>query len=206
MHESQTSISVPISAPISAKEQCIISQTQAWIETVVIQHHFCPFASRVFDAQQIHYQVQQDSEPESCLQALMHECQRLDKQPQIETSLLVLAQGYLLFDDYLDLLALAEQLIEQQGYEGIYQLASFHPQYCFADAEESDAANYTNRSPYPMFHLLRESSVELALAGFADSADIGDKIAQRNIDYAREVGGAALEQALQRCTEYQSKS
>ena len=81
---------------------------------------------------------------------------------KINTSFLIFEHAFQQFDDYLDLVALAEKLLKQQGYEGIYQVASFHPRYRFANTKIDDAANYTNRSVYPMLHLLREDLVEQA--------------------------------------------
>ena len=99
------------------------------------------------------------------------------------------------FDHYLDYVELAESLLVDLGYEGVYQLATFHPDYCFADAEPEDAANYTNRSPYAMVHLLREASVEKAIAFYGDT----EQIPERNIAHLTELGSAAAEELLQRC-------
>jgi hypothetical protein len=92
----------------------------------------------------------------------MAETERLDKHNEIETSLLIFESSLQDFDNFLDVLDIADDLMIGQGYEGIYQLASFHPDYCFADSEVDDPANYTNRAPYPIFHLLRESCNELS--------------------------------------------
>ena len=85
--------------------------------------------------------------------------------------------------------------MEQLGYEGVYQLATFHPDYCFADADPDEAANYSNRSPHPMIHVLREASVERAIEFYGDTA----AIPERNITYLTEMGQDALEQQWQRC-------
>ncbi|MDH5711889.1 MAG: DUF1415 domain-containing protein, partial [Gammaproteobacteria bacterium] len=112
-----------------------------------------------------------------------------------ETTLLVFAEGFKDFGDYLDLVELAQDLLADQGYEGIYQIASFHPDYCFADAELDDAANYTNRSPYPMLHLIREASMEKALAHYPEP----EKIPERNVEYARELGLEEMQRQLEAC-------
>ena len=130
---------------------------------VVIGCNFCPFAAREFKLDRIHYQPEHSAKPELILQSFLDECKRLDENPGIETSLLILTGGYRDFDDYLDLVDLAEQLIEEEDYEGIYQVASFHPDYRFAGAAPDDPANFTNRSIYPMLHLLREESIENVL-------------------------------------------
>ena len=99
------------------------------------------------------------------------------------------------FDHYLDYVELAENLLFELGYEGVYQLATFHPDYCFADADPLDAANYSNRSPYAMVHLLREASVERAIAFYGDTA----AIPERNIAYLTALGSKTAEAQLQRC-------
>jgi hypothetical protein len=173
----------------------IIAQTREWVKTVVIGYQFCPFANKVFEAQTIHYQVVTDHQLEACLQALIVECQKLDNSNRIETTIIIYPQGYTDFEYFLELLALAEDLLVAQGYEGIYQLASFHPQYQFSDTDIDDPANYTNRSPYPMLHLLRETSLEQAIADYPDAHNIP----QRNIENARKLGIKQLVKALASC-------
>lgn len=176
-------------------EQQIIQATRCWVEKVVVGLNFCPFAKREVDAGRVYYGVQMDSAIEAVLTQVMLECQRLDQQPDIETSLLILPVGFEGFLDYLDLVALADDLMLQEGYEGVYQLASFHPDYCFEGEAESDPANYTNRSPYPMLHLIREASLETALAHHPDP----DSIPQTNIDLAREKGLSHMQALRQAC-------
>ncbi len=175
--------------------ELIIAQTQEWVKTVVIGHQLCPFANKVFEAQTIDYQVVNDHQLDACLQALIAQCQKLDHSNTIETTLIIYPQGYRDFEDFLECLALAEELLIAQGYEGIYQLASFHPHYQFANSDMHDPANYTNRSPYPMLHLLREASLELAIADYPDT----ENIPQRNIDHARKLGEKHMVDALASC-------
>lgn len=89
------------------------------------------------------------------------------------------------FDDFLDAVEIGDELMLAQGYEGVYQLASFHPDYCFEGSDEEDAANYTNRSPYPMLHLIREASIEKALAHYPKDPDL---IPETNVKLARKLG------------------
>lgn len=126
---------------------------------------------------------------------LMLECDRLDTDTDIETTLLIYPHAFSLFDDYLDFLELAETLMCEQGYEGIYQLASFHPDYCFEGSYINDPANYTNRSPYPMLHLIRETSLEQAINCYPDP----DNIPQRNIELTRSLGLTKLQNLLAAC-------
>lgn len=121
---------------------------------------------------------------ESSLETLVEEMHWLDRSTDVETTLLIFPHHFADFEDYLDLLDLAEALAEEQGYEGIYQIASFHPDYCFAGALPDDPANFTNRSPYPMLHLLREESVTRAVENFPDP----EGIPERNMAFARDKG------------------
>jgi len=173
----------------------IIEQTQCWLSNFIIKHNICPFAKREFDKDSIHYEVVISDKVENQLQELIYSCEQLDREENIETSLLILPNGLAVFDDYLDFLELANDLMHQQGYEGIYQLASFHPEYCFDGVEPDDASNYTNRSPYPMLHLIRESSLEKVLAHYPNP----ENIPARNIEYTRELGEKSLQLLLQGC-------
>nr|WP_298378256.1 DUF1415 domain-containing protein [uncultured Halomonas sp.] len=165
-----------------------LNQTRAWVERFVVAQDICPFARREMERDSIRYVATSARSFEATLLALIEECRRLDDDSSIETALLVLTDGVEDFDDYLDLLGLAEALLEDQSYEGVYQLASFHPDYCFHGVEENDPANYTNRSPHPMLHLLREESIERALASFAHP----ERIPERNVTLLREMGNERL--------------
>jgi hypothetical protein len=165
-------------------DQLIVEQTKKWITEVVIGCNFCPFASREFTRETIQYRVDRSVKLQPALEALMLECQRLDNEPGIETTLVILPEGFQKFNEYLDLVDLAEEIMQKSGYEGVYQLASFHPLYRFAGSKADDPANYTNRSVYPMLHLLREASIEKALSHYADPEQIPDN----NIRFAREKG------------------
>ena len=127
---------------------------------VVIGCNFCPFADNVVKQQTIFYKVEQDTEMDACLDSFAGEMKRLDSDAGIETIFLIFPSGFQKFDDYLDLLSLAEDRLKRNGYEGIYQVASFHPLYLFANSDENAPANYTNRSIYPMLQLLREESID----------------------------------------------
>jgi len=169
-------------------EASCIYQTRRWVEEVIVAHSFCPFARREVEHQRIRYAVSPTSQVAGALEALIDECILLDRDSNIETTLLIYPQGFEAFEDYLDFTALAEALLVEQGYEGIYQLATFHPAYCFADVPDDDPANYTNRSPCPVLHLLREASLEKAISEHPDP----EGIPERNVSYARELGLSAL--------------
>jgi len=173
----------------------IISQTKKWITDVVIGCNFCPFAAREVKRGRVHYQVEPATELSVCLESFLKECIRLDNEETIETTLLIFPNAFHSFDDYLDLVDLAEKLITKEGYEGIYQVASFHPLYRFLGTAADDAANYTNRSIYPMLHLLREESIEKALQRYPDP----EQIPERNILFAREKGAAYMKMLRDAC-------
>ncbi|MBC7848869.1 MAG: DUF1415 domain-containing protein [Chitinophagaceae bacterium] len=169
---------------MSGTEDQIIQQTKNWILQVVIGCNFCPFAAREFKLDTIRFRVEPSADNAACLHAFMEECKRLDEEDAIETTVVILPNAVPDFDDYLELLHMAEELLLEFDYEGVYQVASFHPLYIFAGATEDDASNYTNRSIYPMLHLLREDSVEKALEKYPDA----EEIPERNIRYANEKG------------------
>lgn len=175
--------------------ELIIEQTKKWITDVVIGCNFCPFAAKEIKQNTVHYEVEYSDNLNICLQSFLNECKRLDAQPAVETSILILPELVPGFEDYLDLLSSAEKLMKKNGYEGIYQVASFHPLYRFEGAPENDAANYTNRSVYPMLHLLREESIERALKKYTDPG----KIPERNVLFAREKGVAYMQMLRDAC-------
>src|SRR6266700_3747124 len=131
----------------------IIETTKKWISEVVVKCNFCPFAAGVIKQNTIHYQVEQGMALDICLEAFLKECLRLDNDKTIDTSFLIFPNAFQQFEDYLDLVFLAEKLLKKNKYEGIYQVASFHPLYRFAGTADDDASNYTNRSIYPMLHI-----------------------------------------------------
>ncbi len=169
---------------MSTDNTVVVEQTRHWLETIVVGLNFCPFAKRELRKDAVRFSVQESGGMQETLEQLMAECEFLDAHPETETTLLILANGFEDFLSYLDLTELAEDLLAEQGYEGVYQVASFHPDYCFADAEQDDAANFTNRSPYPMLHLLREASLDVAIDNYPDI----DSIPETNMQKARSLG------------------
>lgn len=174
----------------------IIADTQRWIAEVVIGCHFCPFAAREVERNSIYYQVVESNNKATCVATLLTECRRLDNDNNIETTILILPNAVPAFQSFLKLVSLSNKRLHQHNYEGIYQVASFHPAYRFSSAAANDAANYTNRSPYPMLQLLREESVTKALAHYAGSAA---SIFQHNIAFARMKGLAYMKALLELC-------
>ena len=156
---------------------------------MVIGCNFCPFAAREVKRDTIGYVVVERGDPKNGLEALATAFASLDEDEGIETMLIIFPDAFVSFDAYLQLVELSEKFLEKQGYEGIYQLATFHPLYLFAGAGKNDPANYTNRSPYPMLHLLREESLTAAIDRYPDTNTIPEK----NIEYAQQKGLAAME-------------
>ena len=175
--------------------ETIILQTKNWITQVVIGCNFCPFAAKEMKNGTVHYKVEFSTDLNIILQSLMRQCDLLDKDETVETSFLILPEAVQKFNDYLHLVSLAEKLLKKTKYEGIYQIASFHPQYTFAGSPTNDAANYTNRSVYPMLHLLREESIEKVLKRYPDP----EGIPERNINFARNKGEAYMKMLRDSC-------
>jgi len=172
-----------------------IAATRCWVEKTVVGHNFCPFARSPLEAGRVRFAVTDAGDDETALYHLIEECRRLDENPEIETTLLILTGAYHYFDDFLRLIELGNRLLSLQGYEGTYQLAHFHPDYRFADSDSDDPANYTNRSPHPTLHIIREASLERAIASHPDV----DAIPKRNVEHARALGTATFRAILLAC-------
>ncbi|MCU7837004.1 MAG: DUF1415 domain-containing protein [gamma proteobacterium symbiont of Taylorina sp.] len=181
--------------------QTIIKQTQCWLDNFIIALNICPFAKKERDKGSIRFFVDESVEVSQALENLILECERLDTDKEIETTLIILSQISQDFNDYLDFLEIANQLLMTQNYEGTYQLASFHPHYVLADGSEfsnnaeDDPANYTNRSPYPMLHIIREESLEKALENYPQP----ELIPERNIQLCRKMGIKRTHEFLAKC-------
>jgi uncharacterized protein len=164
----------------------VIAATREWLEKAVIGLNLCPFAKAVHAGNQIRYAVSDAQTPEALLADLGRELQTLAEadRADVETTLLIHPRVLVDFLDYNDFLDIADAAVEEFGLTGTIQVASFHPQYRFADTEPDAIENFSNRSPYPMLHLLREESVERAIAAFPDVA----RIPERNIETLRSIG------------------
>lgn len=173
----------------------IIAQTRQWIEQLVIGHNLCPFALQPYQKGLIRFSVTPASKPELLLAVLKAELHALQAIPadKVETTLLIHPEALNNFYAYNDFLDDAEELLYHEGLEGILQIASFHPQYQFSGTEVDDVENYTNRSPYPMLHLLREESLEKAIAQHPNV----DAIPERNIKVMHQLGVDTLKRILQ---------
>lgn len=172
----------------------IIAQTENWIVNVVIGCNFCPFAAKEVSRKSIHYEVLYDATMALSLLAVSAIFKQLDEDKKTETAFLILPDAFTEFSEYLLLTDKAEALLIKEHYSGVFQLASFHPSYLFAGSSEADASNYTNRSPYPMLHFLREASVTKAV----DSHPNIDSITEQNIAFANRKGLVYMQNLLKR--------
>ncbi len=162
----------------------VIQQTEKWIKSVVIALNFCPFAAKAVLKKSIRYIVLNDVDVKISLESLVNEFHFLDTNEEIETTFIIFETNFKDFKSYLQLVKKVEQTLVKANYDGIYQVASFHPDYCFAGEDENDPANFTNRSIYPMLHLLREDSLTKALALYPNP----ENIPEHNIALARQKG------------------
>lgn len=161
----------------SEKIQLIEQQVKQWLEDVVIGLNLCPFAAKPNRNKQIKIFVSEDDNENDLLETIYMQFKELDETPPetLETILVVAPYLFEEFDDYNQFLDLVEGLVVQLGKSGTYQIASFHPDYCFYGAEPDDAENLTNRSPYPVFHLIREESMAKVIKHYPNPEAIPDR-------------------------------
>ena len=173
---------------MTATQAVVRAATQAWLERAVIGLNLCPFAKAVHAKGQVHYWVSDAALPAELLEDLAAQLDELVAQDPArrDTTLLIVPNCLRDFLEFNEFLARAERLIRKKGLDGVIQLASFHPDYCFADAAPEDMANFSNRSPYPTLHLLRESSIEKAVHAFPDA----ESIYGSNVATLRKLGAA----------------
>ena len=177
------------------KHEDIIKPVRNWVETVVIGLNLCPFAKRELVRNRVRFSVTEALTEEQLLEDLQAELELLNNDETIETTLLIHPDVLQDFYDYNQFLNYVDDLLGQLELDGIYQVASFHPKYQFGGTEPDDVENYTNKSPYPMLHLIRESSLEQAIATYPDS----DKIPERNIELLETMGREKMSALLQAC-------
>jgi hypothetical protein len=177
----------------SSPEQ-VLAATRAWVDRMVIGLNLCPFARGVQNRQQVAYVLSTAQDEAALLADLGHEMDRLvaTDAAVLDTTLLIHPQVLADFLDFNDFLGAADDLLEQLGYDGILQVASFHPRFQFAGTQVEDVTNATNRSPYPTLHLLREDSVDRAVAAFPEAELIYEKN-KRTLVELGAAGFAALQ-------------
>ncbi|NQZ54747.1 MAG: DUF1415 domain-containing protein [Piscirickettsiaceae bacterium] len=166
------------------EQDIIIQSVRHWVETLVVDLNLCPFAKRELLNNRIRFSTTEVSTEQQLLQQLQTELALLTNDESIETTLLIHPNVLQNFYDYNEFLDVVEGLLIDLKLEGVFQIASFHPDYQFADTEPDDVENYTNRSPFPLLHIIREDSLEKAIANYPES----DKIPERNIALLRHLG------------------
>ena len=171
-----------------------IDETRRWLERAVIGLNLCPFAKAVHTKGQIRWVLSAATAAEPLLTELVAEMEHLAQADpaQLDTTLIVHPQVLQDFDDYNYFLGIADAALEQLGLEGTLQIASFHPHYRFAGTRANDVSNFTNRAPYPTLHLLREASVDRAVAAYPEA----EAIYERNIETLRRLGAKGWRQLL----------
>ena len=165
------------------------------MESVVIDLNLCPFAKRELVNNRVRFALTRATTEEALLQAQRAELELLEQDPSEETTLLIHPEVLQDFYEYNQFLNYAEALLAEMGLEGIYQIAGFHPRYQFAGTGPEDVENYTNRSPYPLLHLIREDSLERAIATHPNISGIPT----RNIELMNSMGVERLRALLQAC-------
>lgn len=175
----------------------VIARTRCWIERVVVELNLCPFARKPFMGGQVRYVVSEAERTSSLLEDLHKELEYLRHTDvaKVETTVLILPYVLNDFLDYNDFFDAVEVLIDEEGYQGEFQVASFHPDYQFGGTHVDDAENYTNRSPYPVLHLIREASIEQAVAHYPCPEDIPE----RNIRTMEKMGAERMREILGEC-------
>jgi hypothetical protein len=172
----------------------VIAATRNWVERAVIGLNLCPFAKSVYVANQVRIVVSEARHLDAFLEELDRELDLLAAADpaEIDTTLLVHPDLLPDFEEFNEFMGLVEQAVVEHDLEGVLQVASFHPAFRFADTEPDDISNCTNRSPYPTIHLIREASIERAVANYPDP----DDIYRRNIETMRLLGREGLKRIL----------
>lgn len=170
----------------SAPDALVIEDTRRWVQRAVIGLNLCPFAKAVEVKRQVRYVVSQASRAKALLPDLERELRLLvgEDPAVLDTTLLMAPHGFADFLEFNELLERADQLLQRLELDGVLQIASLHPQYQFADTDADDITNYTNRAPYPTLHLLREDSVDRAVAAFPKA----EMIFETNMQTLRRLG------------------
>jgi uncharacterized protein len=167
-------------------DEVVLSRSRQWLERAVIGLNLCPFAKSVHVKGQIRWVVSRAQTPQAVLEELVRELRHLaEVDPELtDTTLLVLPEAFADFLDFNDFLDVADAALEDLALDGVLQIANFHPNFQFADTDEDDVTNNTNRAPWPTLHLIREASIDRAVEVFPEA----ETIYERNMVLMRELG------------------
>ncbi|MBL4764666.1 MAG: DUF1415 domain-containing protein [Colwellia sp.] len=185
-----------------SNEQSAVLATKQWLDEIVIGLNICPFAKKEFVNNTIHYHLSKTEQVKPALHELIEQCRYLQSHDELETTLIIYGNGFRSFDRYLDLVDYANDLLVDSGFEGIFQLASMHPEYCFDGEDYDNASNFTNRSPYPILHIIREASMSRVLSVYNEP----EKIPENNIKLTHQKGANFFQQVLTRIHQKHSNS
>jgi len=161
-----------------------LQATQRWLEQCVIGLNLCPFARFPYEQDKVRLVVCEPDNEDEVFRFVLEELEYLYQHSETETTVVIVENALADFSQYLDLLGVIESVLPQTGLEGVLQVASFHPDYYFEGVDQDDVSNYTNRSPYPLFHLIREESLEKAVASY----DNPEMIPENNMALMRSMG------------------
>lgn len=175
--------------------QLIENSVRRWVEAVVVGLNLCPFAKKPFIRNGIRFTVTEVDREDRLLEVLWDELQLMEKNQEIETTLLIHPGVLIDFSDYNQFLPVIDDFLRHIELESIFQIASFHPHYQFAGTKPDDVENYTNRSPYPILHILREESLDEAI----DSYPNIDQVPKNNILLMNEMGLQVMQGLLKKC-------
>lgn len=174
----------------------VVSAVERWLDTVVIELNLCPFAKREYESGRVRFSQASATTEEVLLEELVVELSLLQRRPEIQTTLLIVPHMLDNFVQFNQFVGFAVSVIQAMNFEGVYQLASFHPEYQFAETSTDDVTNFTNRSPYPIVHLLREANLERAIAQHPNT----QLIPEQNIRLMRELGTTHMQALLANCS------
>ena len=178
-------------------DEKVIGSVRQWVESVVVGLNLCPFAKRELVKHRVRFVVTKATNEDQLLVALEAELDLLSSEASVATTLLIhpgVLQNFYAYNQFLNA---ADALLRQMTLEGVYQIASFHPKYEFAGTGQDDVENYTNRSPYPMLHLIREEGLERAIASYPDV----DNIPEQNKKLMESLGEVKMKKLLAACFE-----
>ncbi len=175
--------------------------TQQWVEALVVGLNLCPFAAPEVRNDTIRYAVSHSDSLDGAVQDFLSELQRIQSSEEtaLSTSLVSFTETAVTFDSFLDLLDRCQDALEEAGLEGVFQLASFHPQYCFAGVAADDISNWTNRAPFPTIHIIREGQMSRVLVHYKTP----EEIPERNMALMETLGRDGLIARFPPLAEYQ---
>ena len=179
------------------QDNIVIKSVRQWVQSVVVELNLCPFVKRELANNRVRFCSTSVSTEEQLLEVLQNELELLNSDATVETTLLIHPEVLQDFYDYNEFLNLADNLLVKMDLEGVYQIASFHPNYQFGGTEPDDVENYTNRSPFPMLHILREDSLERAIVNYPDV----EQIPIRNIELMNSLGQDQMNEIMQVCVK-----